>query len=122
MLEKQTTTGEKRKKPLDFLRIRGIVNHTQQITTMEVTLNETQSQVDAAIEIRIKRLAEAAYIKANRLPNGRYRKKHVQYTLPQEVTDLLELRQRLYKGEDPEAIMATITGGAIQHAFMETKK
>ena len=88
---------------------------------MVITLTPLQEQVDQAIDIRIKSLAEAAYIKANRLPNGRYRKKHVQYTLPQEVTDLLALRQELYKGVDPEAIMATITGGGIQHAFIKSK-
>lgn len=89
---------------------------------MEVTLNDQQRHVGNAIDARISALSRQAYERANRLPNGRIRKKHAQYSLPQEVTDLLTLRQRLYAGENPEAIMATITNGEIQHAFMESKK
>lgn len=73
------------------------------------------------IEVRIFRLSQNAYNQANRLPNGKIRKKHKQYSLPQEVTDLLELRQKLYTGENPEDIAATITSGGIQHEFLQTK-
>lgn len=86
---------------------------------MEVTLNSLQKQVDQMIETRIFRLSQNAYNQANRLPSGKIRKKHKQYSLPQEVTDLLELRQKLYAGENPESIAATITNGEIQHQFLK---
>jgi len=86
---------------------------------MEVTLNKMQERVDHMIEVRIARLSLAAYKSANRLPNGRIRKKHKQYTLPGEVTELLELRQKLYQGTDPEMVAATVTSGNIQYAFIK---
>lgn len=87
---------------------------------MVVTLTDYQKQVDAMIDARITRIARAEYNKANRLPNGRLRKKYKPYTLPQEVSELLELRQDLYKGVDPESICATITNGDIQHLFLNS--
>lgn len=90
---------------------------------MEIALTTEQKQVDHMIEVRISRISRAAYEKANRLPSGRLRKKHKQYTLPVEVDFLLQLRQKLYNGENPESIAAAVTtNGDIQHAFYKAKQ
>ena len=87
---------------------------------MQINLSPLQKQVDALIDVRIARLAQAAFKQANILPNGKVRKKYKQVTLPAEVSQLLELRQKLYTGEDAEAIAATVTSGQYQESF--TKK
>jgi len=77
---------------------------------MTVELSPLQKHVDSAIDARITSLSRASYVRANRLPSGRMRKTYVPYSMPQEVTTLLELRQRLYAGEDAEGIMAQVKG------------
>lgn len=89
---------------------------------MEVTLNNLQKQVDSAIDARIIRLSMSAYKEANFLPNGTRRRRYVPYTHPVEVSELLALKQKLYSGEDPEAIMATITGGGIEEAYFKANE
>ncbi len=89
---------------------------------MEITLTPIQKHVDSAINARIFALSQAAYVKANRLPNGTMRKNHVRFTHPQEVHDLLALRQALYNGADAEGIMHQITTGEIQHATFKAKE
>lgn len=87
---------------------------------MIVELTDLQRQVDNQIEMRIFRICAAEYRQANFLPNGRKRKKHVPYHVPSEVTDLLELRQELYNGRNPEEIAGIITNGAIEHKFLNS--
>jgi hypothetical protein len=87
---------------------------------MEITLTPIQEQVDSMIEARITRLSHAAWRAANILSDGRVRRKHKPFTHPQEVHDLLALRQDLYKGADPEAIAAQVTTGEIQEKFLKS--
>lgn len=88
---------------------------------MIVELTDLQSQVDSQIEMRIARICEAEYRRTNFLPNGRKRKKHVPYSVPHEVKELLALRNDLYDGRDPEEISAIITNGGIQDKFLKSK-
>lgn len=88
-------------------------------TPMNTILTDTQRHVDAQIEARIFRLSHAAWKEANTLPSGRLRKTPATFSHPQEVHDLLAIRQRLYAGEDPETISAEVVGGDIQAAFLK---
>lgn len=70
---------------------------------METTLSDLASQIDGHIEARLFRKCRAEYLaaKGNRKTCPPFR-----YSM--DVTGLLDLRQRLYSGEDPEAIAATV--------------
>lgn len=85
---------------------------------MEIEPTDLQEQVDHQIERRLSRICMAEWRKVNILPNGRVRKKILQVTYPQVVADLLELRQDLYNGRDPEEISAIITNGEIQNSYL----
>ena len=87
---------------------------------MEVTLTGLRKQVDVMIDARITRISFSAYKKANFLPSGKKRKKYVPYTLPQEVNELLELKQALYSGGNPENIASILTSGSIQDKFLKS--
>lgn len=83
---------------------------------MQVTLAPTQKQVDTMISARLERLCHAewrAHI------GGKRRKTPLTYS--SDVTELLNLRQRLYSGESPEGIAATVTSGGIQNSFLKAK-
>lgn len=85
-----------------------------------VKLNNLQEQVDNQITIRLQRICGAEWRKANILPNGRRRKKTVPVTYSNEVHELLELRNLLYNGVDPEEISATINNGEINYRFLNS--
>ncbi len=89
---------------------------------MELELTDLQKQVDAQIEARLSKICNVEWRAVNALPNGRYRKKFKPVTYSQTVFDLLQLRQDLYNGVDPESISATINNGEIQHQFNQSKK
>ena len=84
-------------------------------------LTSLQTQVDNQIEARLQAICGAEARRVNMLPNGTWRKKMKQVTYSQEVWDLLDLRQDLYNGVDPEAISATINTGEIQYKFEKSK-
>lgn len=83
---------------------------------MEIELTELQRQVDNQIEQRLSRICRTEWEKVN-LIKGNRRKKTVPVTYSQTVNDLLELRQMLYNGTDPEAIAATLNSGDIDYKF-----
>jgi len=83
---------------------------------MEIELTELQRQVDNQIEERLARICRAEWEKVN-LIKGKMRKKRAPVTYSQTVNDLLELRQMLYNGTDPEAISATLNSGNIDYKF-----
>lgn len=86
---------------------------------MEIEPTDLQEQVDQQIDIRLQRICQAEARKVN-FVNGRWRKKMKPVTFPQEVNDLLSLRQDLYNGRDPEEISAIITNGAINYKFLNS--
>ncbi len=88
---------------------------------MELILTDLQEQVDNQIEMRLSAICKAEWRAVNVLPNGRYRKKFKPVTYSQTVSDLLQLRQDLYNGVDPESISAAINNGEIQYKFEKSK-
>jgi hypothetical protein len=82
-------------------------------------LTDLQRQVDNQIETRLERICQAEWRAINILPNGRNRKKFKPVTYSQTVKDLLQLRQDLYNGADPEEISAQINSGEIQYQFLK---
>lgn len=87
---------------------------------MEIELTNIQKQVDAQIESRLKRICFSEWLAAN-TKRGKLKRKPVPVTYSKEVRDLLQLRQDLYNGVDPEAISATINTGEIQDKFIKSK-
>lgn len=86
-----------------------------------LVLTNLQQQVDAQIESRLSSICRAEWEKVNKI-KGKTRKRIKPVAYPAIVQELLDLRQSLYNGTDPEAISATITGGEIAHQFEKSKK
>ena len=83
----------------------------------QVELNNIQSQVDKQIEVRLKRICLAEWNAHTIGKNGRRKKNCGQMTYSCIVNDLLQLRQSLYNGIDPEVISAAMQTGEINQAF-----
>jgi hypothetical protein len=86
---------------------------------MELELTELQEHVDLQIEARLKSICFNEWLKAN--PNYLGHKKPNPVTYPVIVTNLLELRQELYAGRDPEEISSIICNGEYQYEFLKSK-
>lgn len=78
-------------------------------TREPMTVTHPKVQAYRAIEAAIRRMARGAYIAANRLPNGRYQKRHVPYAMPAEADVLHEALQALATDRlSPDAAMALL--------------
>ncbi len=77
-------------------------------------------QVVSQIDHRLSALARGAYDHANKLPDGKYRKRRRAYSLPAEAAALLQLKIDALHAEDDadalESIAATVTTGAFDTA------
>lgn len=77
------------------------------------------SQVSKILDDKIARISRKAYADANTLPNGRKRAKHVPYTLPQIVNQLVTFRAECADENTSnarlEAIATFATSGESMH-------
>lgn len=85
-------------------------------------LSNLQKQVDNQITLRLESICGAEWRKVNILPNGQKRKRIKPVTYSSEVTRLLELRQELYNGVDPEKIWAEINFGEINDKYWKSRE
>lgn len=82
---------------------------------MNLTLAQ---QVDRILDDKIARISRDAWAKKNKLPNGMLRKKHVPYTLPAIVDQLVKMRSECADenttNERLEQIAAFATTGEVR--------
>jgi hypothetical protein len=88
---------------------------------MEVELNDLQKQVDNQIEERLKRICFFEWNKAQIRKNGERYKNPQPVTFPQVVHDLLEYRQWLYGGVDPEVVYSVVMEPEVQRTYLNSK-
>jgi len=92
------------------------------INQSEMPFHSLRQQVKRIVEDKIKRICGKEFDKANKLPNGQYKKKHVSYTLPaciSEITAFLsELADQNTNQVRIEEIAGIVTTGQImQEAY-----
>jgi len=79
--------------------------------------NNLRKQVKRIVEDKIKRISAKEFVNANQLKNGIWRKKHVPYTLPVIITDLVsmaaELADENTTGARIEEIASFATNGEV---------
>jgi hypothetical protein len=80
-------------------------------------------QVDRIVDDKIARISRHAYAQANTLPNGKKRARHVRYTLPAIIGELVAFRAECANPDTSadrlEAIAAFATNGEPMHKAHE---
>lgn len=93
-----------------------------EIDQSEMPYHSLRQQVKRIVEDKIKRICGKEFDKANKLPNGQYKKRHVPYTLPACISKmtafLSELADQNTNRARIEEIAGIVTTGQImQEAY-----
>tara|TARA_R110000822_G_C15236272_1_gene485868 strand:+ start:63 stop:344 length:282 start_codon:yes stop_codon:yes gene_type:complete len=90
-------------------------------TAAQTELNSLQIQVDKQLEARLTRICMAEWKAHTTGKNGKRKKNPRPMTYSYIVNDLLQLRQCLYTGMNPEDVSAAMQTGEINQAFTKAE-